>query len=71
VNETTTNDSYALFQFLSMVIWWGSVIGSYLIAQHKGRNRFGWTITSCFLPLITLIVVALLRSKRDRRMMAP
>ena len=54
-------------QLVATVAWWASVIGAYLIAQRKGRNRFGWVVAAAFVPLIAVGVVALLPARRVAR----
>ena len=51
-------------QLVTVVAWWASVIGAYLIAQRKGRNRLGWVVAAAFVPLIAVGVVALLPARR-------
>jgi hypothetical protein len=46
--------------FLGTVLWWACVIGTYYVAKHKGRNRFGWTLAAVFVRLIALAIVAVL-----------
>ncbi|MGH9225014.1 MAG: hypothetical protein ACRD2W_14840 [Acidimicrobiales bacterium] len=53
----------SLLAFVSLVAWWGGVIGTYYIAKNKGRNRFGWTLAACLAPLTVLVVVVLLPRK--------
>jgi hypothetical protein len=50
---------------LGTVVWWACVIGTYLVARDKGRNRFVWTLVAVFVPLITLIIVAVLPDRRS------
>jgi multisubunit Na+/H+ antiporter MnhB subunit len=49
---------------LGFVIWILIMVWIYNIAKRKGRHAVGWLILGFFFSLITLIVVALLPSKR-------
>ena len=49
---------------LGFVIWILIMVWIYNIAKRKGRHAVGWLILGFFFSLITLIVIALLPSKR-------
>lgn len=52
------------WQLVSMIVWWGSVIGAFVIAGNKGRNRLGWVVFAAFVPLIAILILALLPKRR-------
>ena len=49
---------------LGFVIWILIMVWIYNIAKRKGRHAVGWLILGFFFSLITLIVIALMPSKR-------
>ena len=49
---------------LGFVIWILILVWIYNIAKRKGRHAVGWLILGFFFSLITLIVIALMPSKR-------
>jgi uncharacterized BrkB/YihY/UPF0761 family membrane protein len=54
----------ALESVLAFFVWILIMVWIYNIAKRKGRHAIGWLILGFFFSLITLIVVALLPSKR-------
>ena len=54
----------ALGSVIGFFVWILILVWIYNIAKRKGRHAFGWLILGLFFSLITLIVVALLPSKR-------
>jgi hypothetical protein len=49
---------------LGFVLWIVVLAWIYNIAKRKGRHAVGWLILGFFFSLLTLIVIALLPSKR-------
>jgi len=49
---------------LGFVLWVVILVWIYNIAKRKGRHAVGWLILGFFFSLLTLIVIALLPSKR-------
>ncbi len=56
--------SWALWGILSFIVWVLILVWIYNIAKRKGRHALAWLILGFFFSLITLIIVALLPSKR-------
>jgi uncharacterized membrane protein len=54
----------ALGSVIGLLVWILVLVWIYNIAKRKGRHALGWLILGFFFSLITLIVVALLPSKR-------
>ncbi len=54
----------ALGSVIGFFVWLLILVWIYNIARRKGRHAVGWLILGLFFSLITLIVVALLPSKR-------
>ena len=59
-----TDNHYFLGGLIYFVICVLIMVWIYNIARRKGRHAFGWLILGFFFSLITLIIVALLPSKR-------
>jgi hypothetical protein len=55
---------HLLYGLIGLVIWLLILIWIYNIAKRKGRHAVGWLILGFFFSLITLVIVALLPSKR-------
>ncbi len=49
---------------LGFVLWVVVLVWIYNIAKRKGRHAVGWLVLGCFFSLLTLVVIALLPSKR-------
>jgi hypothetical protein len=49
---------------VGFLLWILIMVWIYNIAKRKGRHAVGWLILGFFFSLITLVVVALLPSKR-------
>ena len=54
----------ALGSVIGFFVWILVLVWIYNIAKRKGRHAVGWLILGLFFSLITLILVALLPSKR-------
>ena len=54
---------------IGLIIWLLIMIWIYNIAKRKGRHAVGWLILGFFFSLITLIVIALMPSKRTTQQM--
>jgi hypothetical protein len=54
----------ALGSVIGFFVWILILVWIFNIARRKGRHAVGWLILGLFFSLITLIVVALLPSKR-------
>jgi len=59
-----TGTRFALTSVIGFILWILIMAWIYNIARRKGRHAFGWLILGFFFSLITLIIVALLPSKR-------
>ena len=59
-----TGARIALTSVIGFILWILIMAWIYNIARRKGRHAFGWLILGFFFSLITLIIVALLPSKR-------
>ena len=60
----STGGSLFLWSILSFVIWVVVLVWIYNIAKRKGRHAVGWLVLGFFFSLLTLVVIALLPSKR-------
>jgi len=49
---------------LGFVLWVVVLVWIYNIAKRKGRHAVGWLVLGFFFSLLTLVVIALLPSKR-------
>jgi len=54
----------ALGSVIGFFLWILILVWIYNIAKRKGRHAVGWLILGFFFSLITLVIVALLPSKR-------
>ena len=56
----------AFFWWLIFVVAWAVFLFiTIAIARSKGRSGLLWGILACFLPLITIIVLLLIPSRRN------
>jgi hypothetical protein len=62
--------SYQVAQAITALVWWVCVIVTYAYAKDRGRNRFGWTVAAMFVPLIAVVLVIVLPSRRSSRELA-
>ena len=60
----TSTGLRALESVIGLILWILIMVWIYNIAKRKGRHALGWLILGFFFSLITLIIVALLPSKR-------
>ena len=49
---------------ISIVVYLAFIYFTFMIARAKGRSAVLWTILAIFFPLIALIIVALLPTRR-------
>lgn len=53
-----------MWGFLAMVAWWVCVYGTWRVADARGRGPWRWTLLAVAVPLVALVVVWLLPSRR-------
>ena len=61
---SATAGTLAIQSVVLFVLWVLVLVWIYNIAKRKGRHALGWLFLGLFFSLITLVVVALLPSKR-------
>jgi len=61
---TSSNTGTFIGSALYFVVWIAVMVWIYNIAKRKGRHAVGWLILGLFFSFLTLILVALLPSKR-------
>ena len=51
-------------ELLATAVWWGGVIGAWVIASNKGRRGWAYGLLAAFVPIIGLVVALVVSDRR-------
>ena len=49
---------------VATVVWWGGVIGAFVVANRKGRRGWAYGLLAAFVPVVGLVVALIVPDRR-------